>query len=222
MEGLTVNGITNVGLYSGSSTLHTVGAASFGGNIAATGSVTAVGVYSTELMSGSSGLHIDAPATFGATVAVSGTVAIGGGVTAKTALDVHHDPTSLANDTGGGDVVKFGTGTTTTGKIYYLHSGSSWQQTDMINAASGGLGMLGIALGSNPAVDGMLIRGFFDAHSYLSGTFAAGGTLYLAAPGYIGTQRPSGSNEIVRVLGTCTTTANVIYFNPSPDYLVVS
>jgi hypothetical protein len=40
MEGLTANGITNVGAYSGSSTLQTVGNALFGGAIGASGSVT--------------------------------------------------------------------------------------------------------------------------------------------------------------------------------------
>jgi len=173
-------------------------------------------------MSGSSGLHIDAPATFGATVSVSGAVAVGTGVTAMTALDVHHNPTTLVNDTGGGEAVKFGTGTTIAGKLYYLHSGSSWLEAAGVGELSGGLGMLSIALGTTPDTHGMLIRGFFDVHSYLSGTFVAGTTLYISAPGYITTMRPSGSGETVRVLGTCTTTANVIYFNPSPDYLVVS
>jgi hypothetical protein len=221
MESLTANNITNVGLYSGSSTFHNVGHSSFGGNINASGSVSSAGVLSTGLISGSNGLHIDAPATMGATLSVSGAVSVGI-PTAKTALDIHHNPTALANDTGGGEVVKFGTGTLTTGKLYYLHSGSSWEQAAGVGEASGGLGMLGIALGSNPAADGMLIRGFFDAHSYLSGTFVAGTTLYVSAPGYITTMRPSGSAEIVRVLGNCTTTGNVIYFNPSPDYLVVT
>ena len=185
MESLTANNITNVGLYSGSSTFHNVGHSSFGGNINASGSVSSAGVLSTGLISGSNGLHIDAPATMGATLSVSGAVSVGI-PTAKTALDIHHNPTALANDTGGGEVVKFGTGTLTTGKLYYLHSGSSWEQAAGVGEASGGLGM------------------------------------YVSAPGYITTMRPSGSTEIVRVLGTCTTTGNVIYFNPSPDYLVVT
>ncbi len=210
-----------VGNISSSALLHTQGNATFGTNVLVTGSVSAAGLYSTALISGSNGLHIDAPATLGATLSVTGSIGVGVPV-AKTALDVHHNPTSLANDTGGGDVVKFGTGTLTAGKLYYLHSGSSWEQTDMIGEASGGLGMLGIALGANPAVDGILIRGFFDAHSYLSGNFAAGATLYISAPGYLTTMRPSGSAEVVRVLGTCATTANVIYFNPSSDYLVIA
>ncbi len=210
-----------VGNVSSSALLHAQGSATFGATVTATGSVSAAGLYSTGLISGSNGLHVDAPATFGATVSVTGAISVGIPV-AKTALDVHHNPTTLTNDTGGGEVVKFGTGTLTTGKLYYLHSGSSWEQADIIGEASGGLGMLGIALGSNPAVDGMLLRGFFDVNTYLSGAFVAGTTVYMSAPGYITTMRPSASNEVVRVLGTCTTTGNVIYFNPSPDYLVIT
>jgi len=136
-------------------------------------------------------------------------------------LTIRHNPTSLANDAGTGEIVLFGGGTTVKGKTYYLHSSGDWEETSIMIAASGGLGMIGVALGTSPASDGMLIRGFFDAHTYLSGGFAIGTTLYLTASGGITTDRPSGSGESLRVIGTCTTTANVIYFNPSPDYLVI-
>ena len=203
---------------SSSTTFHNVGTSTFGAPVACSGSVTAVGLYSTELISGSLGLHVDQPASFGDIVTV--TASVGVGIAApKTALDVHHNPTTLDNDTGGGEVVKFGTGTLTTGKMYYLHTGSSWEQTDSIIAASGGVGLLGIAVGSNPATNGLLVRGFYDVHSYLSGAFAAGQPVYVSAPGYITTMRPSGSTEIVRQVGYCTTTANVIYFNPSSEYI---
>ena len=203
---------------SSSATFHNVGTATFGAPVASSGSVTAVGLYSTDLISGSLGLHVDSPATFGGDVAVTGNVGIGTG-SPLTALDVRHNPTTLSNDTGGGEVVKFGTGTLTTGKMYYLHSGSSWEETDMILAESGGIGMLGIAIGSSPATNGLLVRGFFDVHSYLSGAFAVGQPVYVSAPGYLTTMRPSGSAEIVRQVGYCTTTANVIYFNPSAEYI---
>ena len=223
---LVINGITRVQAngdvdasnLSASHGMHVDQGATFGSTVASSGSVTAVGLYSTELISGSLGLHVDQPASFGDIVTV--TASVGVGIAApKTALDVHHDPTTLGNDTGGGDVVKFGTGTLTTGKMYYLHTGSSWEQTDIIKVESGAVGMVGIALGATPATNGVLIRGFFDVHSYLSGTFAPGQPVFLGAPGYITTMRPSGSTEIVRQVGYCTTTANVIYFNPSSEYI---
>jgi hypothetical protein len=212
------NNVIVDGNVSGSGTLYGAGAATFSSTIAATGSVTAVGLYSTELISGSLGLHVDQPASFGDIVTV--TASVGVGIAApKTALDVHHDPTTLDNDTGGGEVVKFGTGTLTAGKMYYLHSGSSWEQTDMILAESGATSMLGIAMGSSPTADGLLVRGFYDVNSYFSGAFVVGQPVYISAPGYLTTMRPSGSAEVVRRVGHCTTTANVVYFNPSLEYI---
>ena len=143
----------------------------------------------------------------------------GVGVSApKTILDVHHDPTGLANDTGGGEVVKFGSGTLTAGKLYFL-SGSTWTEVDADAVATGADQLLGIALGSNPAVNGVLIRGFFDANSYLS-NFSAGKAVYISTTGGgMDTTAPSGGGDFVRIVGYCTTTANVIYFNPSNNWI---
>ena len=138
--------------------------------------------------------------------------------TPLTKLDVHHDPTSLANDTGGGEVVKFGSGTLTAGKLYYLYS-STWTEVNANNASEGAQCLLGVALGSSPSSDGVLIRGFFDANSYLS-NFDAGKAVYISTTaGGMDTNKPSGSGDFVRIVGYCTTTANVIYFNPSSTWV---
>jgi len=135
-----------------------------------------------------------------------------------TTLDVHHNPTSLANDTGGGEVVKFGSGTLTAGKLYYLYS-STWTEVNANNVSEGAQCLLGIALGSSPTTNGVLIRGFFDANSYLS-NFDAGKAVYISTTsGSMNTTAPSGSGDFVRIVGYCTTTANVIYFNPSSTWV---
>jgi|9_EtaG_2_1085328.scaffolds.fasta_scaffold00472_6 hypothetical protein len=132
--------------------------------------------------------------------------------------DVHHDPTGLANDTGGGEVVKFGSGTLTAGKLYYLYN-TTWTEVDANSVGTGAECLLGIALGSNPAVNGVLIRGFFDAHSYLS-NFSAGKAVYISTTaGGMDTNRPTDAGDFVRIVGYCTTTANVIYFNPSTTWV---
>ena len=128
------------------------------------------------------------------------------------------DPTGLSNDTGTGEVVKFGSGTLTAGKLYYLYS-STWTEVDADAVASGAECLLGIALGSNPATDGVLIRGFFNANSYLS-NFDAGKAVYISTTaGSMDTNKPTGSGDFVRIVGYCTTTANVIYFNPSSTWV---
>ena len=138
----------------------------------------------------------------------------------KTALDVHHDPTSLANDTGGGEVVTFGTGNLTAGKLYFLNSSGVWTETDA-DAISTSDGLLGIALGTATS-DGLLLRGFFDAHTYLS-NFVAGLPVYISTTAAsMDTTLPSGTDDVVRCVGYCTSTANVIYFNPESTTLELS
>ena len=143
---------------------------------------------------------------------VSGSAFISGNTTNAS------NPTNLSNDTGTGEVVNFGTGTLTAGKLYYLY-GSTWTETDADAVSTGADQLLGIALGSSPSSDGVLIRGFFDAHSYLS-NFSAGKAVYISATaGGMDTTAPSGVGDFVRVVGYCTTTANVIYFNPSSAWV---
>ena len=149
---------------------------------------------------------------------------VGVGTTSpKTTLDVHHDPTSLANDTGGGEVVTFGAGpsggSTTAGKLYYLDTDGQWEEADADAIASSGV-LLAIALGTSPGTHGMLLRGFFDVHSYFIGTFNEGVPVYVSTTaGSISVNAPGGTGDIVRIVGFCTTTANVIYFNPSNNTL---
>ena len=156
----------------------------------------------------------------------------------KTAFEVHYsgsegnlDPAASGNissNEGGGEVVYFGAvagGTSlTAGKLYYLNSSGIWAETDADAVASGATQLLSISLGTDSTADGMLIRGFFNLHaSYLNGTFAAGKPLY-ACPdaGEFDIDPPGGSTDFVRVIGYCTTLANVIYFNPSSTYVEIS
>ena len=136
-------------------------------------------------------------------------------------LNVEYFKEDLSNDSGRGEVVTFGGGTTTAGKTYYLNSSGDWAEAGVSSAAIGGKGMLAIALGTSPASHGMLLRGFFDVATYLTGSFTAGATVYLAATGQLTTTPPSTSTEILRVVGVCSNTANIVYFNPSADYLVI-
>ena len=153
---------------------------------------------------------------------------VGVGTTSpKVGLDVMHDPTSLANDTGGGEVVTFGSGpggsgSTTAGKLYYLDTDGQWEEADADALPTSGV-LLAIALGTTPGTHGMLLRGFFDVHSYLVGTFNEGVPVYVSTTaGSISISAPSGAGDIVRIIGYCTTTANVIYFNPSNNTLELS
>ena len=142
-----------------------------------------------------------------------------GTVDPLTKLDVRWDPTGLADDTGGGDVVLFGSGTLTAGKLYYLHTDGAWTEVDADAVATGADQLLGIALGSDPTSDGVLIKGFFDATTYVS-NFSKGKAIYVSTTAAsMDTTAPSATGDFVRIVGYCTDTANVIYFNPSSEWI---
>jgi len=133
----------------------------------------------------------------------------------------------LVNDESVGEKVFFGTGQTVKGKLYCLNTSGAWVLTDaddeattaaLIAVACGGDGTGGA---NDAATHGMLIRGFIDNASALTGTFNEGIPIYVdtVTAGNMTVTRPSASNDFVRVVGWACATANVIYFNPSNDYI---
>ena len=140
----------------------------------------------------------------------------------RVRMDVHHDPTGLPNDTGGGEVVTFGTEDTTdtlaAGKLMYMATDGKWKYADADAASTSGGVLLGIALGTAVS-DGILLRGFFDAAT-IQGSFAKGAACYVSEnEGVIDFTAPSASGDIIRVVGYGTDTTNVIYFNPGSTWI---
>jgi hypothetical protein len=143
----------------------------------------------------------------------------------RVRMDVHHDPTGLSDDTGGGEVVTFGTEDTTdtlaAGKLMYMATDGKWKYADADAESTSGGVLLGIALGTAVS-DGILLRGFFDAAT-IQGSFAKGAVCYISEnEGVIDFTAPSASGDIIRVVGYGTDTANVIYFNPSATWVELS
>ena len=175
----------------------------------------------------------------------------------KVTFDVHYTassngsvtgPETLAADTGGGEVVYFGSSSAnlTAGGVYYLNEAGGWAAVDAHAAGTGHNQLLGISLGTNPHTHGMLTRGFFHVNTFFSGAFIKGGPIYLesgtlptehhrnAAPyitagGYLSGGIPgrgyadglSGS-AVVRVVGYGTNVSKIIYFNPDATYVDVA
>jgi hypothetical protein len=152
-----------------------------------------------------------------------------GTATPETKLDVRgtfkteHNPNSplIANGFGYGDIVTFGTssGALSAGRVYYLNSTLVWTATDA-NAAASATGMLAIAIGTAVS-DGMLVRGYMRSTNY---TFTNGQILYLSAAstGLMTATAPSGSLDIVRIVGYLIDETNdIIYFNPSNDWVEI-
>lgn len=118
-----------------------------------------------------------------------------------------------------GEVVKFGAGTLTTGQLYFLSSSGTWSLANA-NSTGSSTGMLGLAVGTSPTTNGLLIRGFAASSSYTQST---GSILYMATSSGIFTQTsPSSSNHVVRVIGYKTTISNTIYFDPDKTWVTLA
>jgi len=124
-----------------------------------------------------------------------------------------------------GDVVTFGSGPAgddgdiEEGKLYYLDSSQQWEQTNA-NAASTATGMIAIAVVDDNAR--YLVKGL-ARHSSWSG-FTTGDILYVSGTaGEITKTAPTGSADIVRIVGYCTNGGTrEIYFDPSKDWVELS
>ena len=126
-----------------------------------------------------------------------------------------------------GDVLYFGSGSTTQGDLCYLKEDGSWGQAHASGAATGddadrdAMGMLAIALGTDPDINGMLIRGIItmdydlgDVGNPVYVKTVAGGMTHVA---------PSGSGDFVRVVGYCLSDDHgIMYFNPDNTWVEIA
>ena len=136
--------------------------------------------------------------------------------------------TNLVNDESVGEKVFFGTGATTKGKLYYLTTSGAWAEAQANDVAKSAA-LLAVACGGDgsgngpdAATHGMLIRGFIDNASNLTGTFDEGIPIYIddQHSGKMTVTRPaSAGSDVVRIGGYATNTPNVIYFNPESTFI---
>lgn len=126
--------------------------------------------------------------------------------------------TANTDNSSNGDVVKIGTGSTTQGELCYYTSSGTWVAADADATGTAGGVLLAIALGTDPDVDGMLLRGMYTL-DHDPGT--VGDELYVSTTaGDITSTAPSGTGDIVRVVGYCLDSTNgQIWFNPSNDFI---
>jgi hypothetical protein len=118
-----------------------------------------------------------------------------------------------------GEIVKFGTGTLTAGQLYYLNASGVWTLANATAAASS-TGMLGIAVGASPTVDGLLVRGYAVNAGY---TQTTGSVIYIATTaGAMTETAPSATTQVVRVVGYKTSLTHTIYLTPDPTWVTLA
>jgi len=146
--------------------------------------------------------------------------------TASTGVSIPKRKMSVSTTTdgnvGSGDIIYFGTGSSVVGKIYHYKSDGSWELADA-NAAANCDGLLAVAIGTDPDVDGMLIRGMVTLID-IQGTEAVGDVLYLSesATGAADCVAPAGNLDIIRVIGYCLSTDDQVWFDPDKTFVEVT
>ncbi len=149
----------------------------------------------------------------------------------NTALSVVYDyatttfENQISDNEGGGHIIKYGTGTLTAGKLYYLHTTAAWTPTDSDAVSTGGSQLLGIALGSSPTSNGVLLKGYAKiASGYVNGTAAIGKPVYVdnGTAGEYNFTAPSGTADFVRIVGYCIDIDSgdiLLYFDPDKTWV---
>ena len=122
----------------------------------------------------------------------------------------------LANG-GSGVIFKLGSSITTQYNIVYLKNDGTWQNTDA-DLESTSSGLIGYAIGSSTATNGVMLQGMVYKASH---GFTVGVPLYLSnTAGQFTETAPSGDGDIVRVVGYAIG-ANNIYFDPDKTWIKV-
>ena len=80
--------------------------------------------------------------------------------------------------------------------------------------------MLGVALGTDPDANGMLLRGVVRGSPH--DTLVVGQKVYNEGAGRVANNPGSDSGDVVRVLGYCIGQTADIYFNPDNTWVEVS
>jgi hypothetical protein len=194
---------------------------------------------------GSRGSAVKGTTLFGGDVVVSGSLCVGSGSlpsTAKTAFSFVNDfndvtfENQLNDGDGGGNIIKYGGGSLVKGALHYLSGSGDWQRTDSGAEHTGSSNLLAVAMGTSPTVSGLLLEGFVKLDSNrLKNNPASddiGKPVYVASGSTGGTGHgqftltaPSGSGEVVRVVGHCVDIDSndiLLYFKPDSTSIVLS
>ena len=154
----------------------------------------------------------------------------------KTVLDVHHsgsDLTSMAVNTGGGEVIYFGINDPDgeqplgAGKLMYLDVDFNWKYAAADTVETGGSQLLALGLGTT-VEEGLLIRGFFHFPSdEIQGVYDEGLPCYISeVAGAIDFTAPSAESAVVRVVGYAISSTSdeirVVYFTPDNTWVELS
>ena len=139
--------------------------------------------------------------------------------------DLGYSEHTSAGSTAQGDIVYFGNTTTVAGSLYALTGSGTWHGSDADgDDKSLCTGSLAIALGTNSTTHGMLLRGMVQsAASYNASSTNVGAPIYVSTTATrMSTTAPTGTGDVVRVVGYHISGSQVLYFNPDNTWIELS
>jgi len=128
--------------------------------------------------------------------------------------------TSSTDNDHNGDVIYTGSGTTTLGNVVYMRADGAWADADA-DAETQTNAIIGIALGTDPPTDGVLIKGMYTLDHDVGND--QGVPIYLSqTAGQATATAPSASGKFVRVLGYNLGDDDQIWFDPDKTYIEIA
>ena len=126
--------------------------------------------------------------------------------------------TTTDENVGQGDILYFGGGSTTAGDLVYMTTAGQWASAQA-NATSTSTSMLGIALGTDPDVDGVLLKGTYTLDHDVGNN--QGVPLYLSdgTAGQATATIPDSSGDVVRIIGYNLGDDDEIFFDPDKTWV---
>ena len=124
------------------------------------------------------------------------------------------------NNLAQGDIIYVGGGSTTAGDLVYMKTNGEWGSAQA-NAASTSTSLLGIALGTDPDVNGVLLRGTYTLDHDIGNN--QGVPLYISdgTAGQATVTIPNTSGDIIRIIGYNIGDDDEIWFNPDKTFIEV-
>jgi len=130
---------------------------------------------------------------------------------------------SSAGNHRGADILAnfYPTASVDAGKLYNADGTNGWELADK-DADNTSASLLAIATDDGDA-DTMITKGIVRVHDIAGTSPSKGKTVYVGDSGIPTVTRPSADGDIVRIIGyVYDETDNVIFFNPSPDFIEVA